>query len=78
MILSVGRKILSTGKIIGGLAILEDAYHHTGHIEAVPAARMEAREEELLHLVKSWMGHVPVPALDILILDALFPPLMLQ
>jgi hypothetical protein len=30
---------------------------------------MEQREEELLALVKSWMGHVPVPELDILVLD---------
>lgn len=30
---------------------------------------MERKEEELLALVKSWMAKIPVPALDILILD---------
>jgi hypothetical protein len=69
MILSVGRQVLKTGKIIGGLAVLEDANHGTGHIEAVPADIMEAREKELLAKVKSWMGHIPVPAVDILVLD---------
>jgi hypothetical protein len=30
---------------------------------------MEQKEEELLALVKSWMGKIPVPAVDILMLD---------
>jgi hypothetical protein len=32
---------------------------------------MEAREEELLALVKSWMGKIPVRELDILVVDEL-------
>lgn len=71
VILSVGRKILATGKILGGLAILEDAYHQTAHVAAVRADEMEERERELLRLVKSWMGRIPVEALDILIVDEL-------
>lgn len=69
MILSVGRQILSTGKILGGLAILEDANHNTAKVEAVPVERMEEREAELLALAKSWKGNIPVPAVDILLLD---------
>jgi hypothetical protein len=66
---SVGRQVLKSGKILGGLAILEDAYHHTAKLDAVAAQIMEQREEENLALVKSWMGHIPVSELDILILD---------
>jgi hypothetical protein len=69
VIRSVGRQVLKSGKILGGLAILEDANHHTAKLEAVPVGIMEQREEELLELVKSWMGRIPVPELDILILD---------
>ena len=69
VIRNVGRQVLSSGKILGGLAILEDANHNTGQLTAVPTENMEQREEELLALAKSWMGHVPVPELDILILD---------
>ena len=69
MILSVGRQILKSGKIIGGLAILEDANHGTAHLEAVPVENMEDREKELLELAKSWKGNIPVPAVDILIVD---------
>jgi len=65
---SVGRQVLKSGKILGGLAILEDAYHNTGKIDAVPVEAMEAREEENLALVKSWMAKIPMD-LDILIMD---------
>ena len=69
VIRSVGRQVLKSGKILGGLAILEDANHSTAKLEAVPVENMEQREEELLELVRSWMGRIPVPELDILILD---------
>jgi hypothetical protein len=68
VIRSVGRQVLKSGKILGGLAILEDANHNTGQLTAVPVEDMERKEEELLALVKSWMGRIPLP-LDILILD---------
>jgi len=68
VIRSVGRQCLKSGKILGGLAILEDANHNTGQLTAVPVEGMEQREEELLALVKSWMGHIPCDV-DILILD---------
>lgn len=60
MIRSVGRQVLASGHILGGLAILEDANHDTALLEAVPAANMERREEQLLELVKSWMPRLPV------------------
>jgi len=69
VIRSVGRQVLASGKILGGLAILEDAYHHTAQLTAVPVEVMEQKEEELLELVKSWMARIPVPEIDILIMD---------
>jgi hypothetical protein len=69
VIRSVGRQVLSSGRILGGLAILEDAHHATAQVTAVPVEEMERREEELLELVKSWMGRIPVDQLDILIVD---------
>ncbi len=68
VIRSIGREVLKSGKILGGLAILEDAYHNTGQLTAVRVEEMEQREEELLALVKSWAGRIPVD-LDILIMD---------
>ncbi len=71
VIRSSARQVLKTGKIVGGLAILEDAYQQTAKIAAVPADEMEQREEELLALVKSWMARIPVNEVDVLIVDNL-------
>src|SRR3954469_15670154 len=68
VIRSVGRQVLKSGKVLGGLAVLEDAYHNTAKLDAVPVEVMEQREEENLALVKSWMAKIPMD-LDILILD---------
>jgi hypothetical protein len=68
VIRSIGRQVLASGKILGGLAILEDAHHNTAQVTAVPVEQMEQREEELLRLAKSWMGRIPMD-LDVLILD---------
>jgi len=63
------RKIDMTRQAISKhLAILEDANHNTGKIDAVPVEQMQQREEENLALVKSWMAKIPMD-LDILILD---------
>jgi len=68
VIRSVGRQVLKSGKMLGGLAILEDANHHTALLAAVPAEDMERTEEDLLALVKSWMGGIPL-SLDVLVVD---------
>ena len=68
VIRTVGRQVLKSGKILGGLAILEDANHATAKLSVVPVDQMEHKEEELLALAKSWMGRIPVP-LNLLILD---------
>jgi hypothetical protein len=68
VIRTVGRQVIASGKILGGLAILEDANHNTGRISAVPADEMERTDEELLIEVRGWMGRLPFP-LDVLIVD---------
>jgi len=75
VIRSAGRHLLATGKILGGLAILEDAHHDTARLEALTPANMEAREMELLELVKTWMPTIPLPALDIVIVNQMGKPI---
>jgi hypothetical protein len=65
---SVGRLVLKSGKMLGGLAIVEDAHHNTAKLEAVTADVMEQREEENLALARSWRSTIPVD-LDLLIVD---------
>jgi hypothetical protein len=73
VIRSVGAKVLSSGKMIGGLAVLEGAHHETAGLVAVTAAQgaeaMVRHEERLLRQVKSWMAKLPAPEIDVLILD---------
>jgi hypothetical protein len=68
VIRSAGRKVLQSGKMIGGLAIVEDAHHNTAKLEVVAAENMEAREADNLALAKSWMPRLPCD-LDVLIVD---------
>jgi hypothetical protein len=68
VIRSVGRQVLASGRILGGLAIMEDEQHNTARLDAVPVEEMERREEENLALVKTWMPRIPMN-LDLLILD---------
>ncbi|MBV9266450.1 MAG: DUF2088 domain-containing protein [Acidobacteriaceae bacterium] len=73
MIRSVGAKMFSTGKVLGGLAIQEGAHHETAGLVAVTSSqgleRMIAQEERLLSEVKSWMAKLPAPEIDVLIVD---------
>jgi Lactate racemase N-terminal domain len=69
VIRSIGRQVLKSGRILGGLAILEDGNHNTAQLTPVPVEAMEQKEEELLVLSKTLTGKIPVPNLDILILD---------
>ncbi len=73
MIRSVGASVFASGKVLGGLAILEGAHHETAGLVAVSSSQslssMVAQEEKLLAEVKSWMAKLPAPEIDILIVD---------
>ncbi len=73
MIRSVGAKVFSSGKVLGGLAIQEGAHHETAGLTAVSSGQgleaMVKQEEKLLAEVKSWMAKLPAPETDILIVD---------
>ncbi len=66
---SVGSAVLQTGKMLGGMAILEDAHHHTAEVHALGADGMAEQEERLLRRVKSWKANLPAEEIDLLILD---------
>jgi hypothetical protein len=63
--------VLTTGKSLGGVAILEDSYHHTATIETVDAAELPGREEHLLAEVKQWAPSFNVNEIDLLIVDVM-------
>ncbi len=66
---SAVEKILETRKILGGLAILENAYHETARIAGVPAGRLFEEEERLLKEAYQLMGRLPFQEFDLLVCD---------
>lgn len=69
IIRTVAERKLETGKILGGVAIIENAYSETAKIEIVPGDQFGTREPQLLDESKALMPSIPVDAADLLIVD---------
>lgn len=67
----VAHHVLGSGKILCGVAILENAYDETARIAAVRAHDIPAREPELLIESKRMMPALPVEQIDLLVIDEL-------
>jgi hypothetical protein len=65
----VAERKLATGKILAGVAIIENAYSETAKIEIVPADQFGTREPQLLNESKALMPSLPVDEADLLIVD---------
>ena len=57
---SVAETLLATGKVLGGLAILENAYHETARVVGVPVGGLFETEERLLVEARGLMGRLPL------------------
>jgi hypothetical protein len=64
-------RILDLGKIVAGIAVVENAYDETAQIELVPANQILAREPALLEDARKNMPRLPVHDIDVLIVDEL-------
>ena len=69
IITAVAASVIARCRVVGGLAIVENAYDETAMIEAVPPARFLEREKELLKLAIQWLPRLPFPVADLLIID---------
>jgi hypothetical protein len=61
--------IFSSGKVLFGIGLVEDAYEDTAVIEAIPVNHIFKREKELLRYSKTLMPSIPVENIDILFVD---------
>jgi len=66
---SAAVRVIESGKILGGVAIVENAYHETALIEAVGLDGFFGHEERLLAEAKRLMGRLPLDEIDLLICD---------
>ena len=60
---------IDTGKILCGVALVENAREETMIAEAIPPERIIAREPELLEVAKKSQGRILLEEMDLLILD---------
>lgn len=69
VILTVGRVVLSTGKLLCGVGIVEDGYDQTAKVTALGPEDLEEGEKALLREARAWMARLPFDPIDILIVD---------
>jgi hypothetical protein len=61
--------LFATGKILGGIGILENAYHETARVVGVPRDGLFEKEETLLEEARGLMGRLPFDEIDVLVCD---------
>ncbi|HET7092696.1 MAG TPA: lactate racemase domain-containing protein, partial [Thermomicrobiales bacterium] len=69
LIPAVANFTLARVNIPFGLALIENGYGLLSQIEAVPAARIWEREQELLRIARERMGRLPGERIDVLLID---------
>lgn len=69
LIPAVANYTLSQVNIPFGVAVIENGYGNLAQAEAVPAARIFEREQELLRIARDRMGRLPGERIDVLIVD---------
>jgi hypothetical protein len=69
IITAVGESVIRKCRVIGGIAIVENAYDETALIEAVPPSLFFEREKALLKQAVAWLPRLPFNYADLLIID---------
>lgn len=64
-------RMLASGRILCGLALVENAYDEIALVEAIPGERIFEREPALLEIARRQMPRLPLAELDVLIVDRL-------
>jgi hypothetical protein len=69
LIAPAAREILETGKILGGIALVENAREETLAVRALRSDEIMSEEPALLEIARENMPTLPVDELDVLIID---------
>ncbi len=69
LLFEMGAKILDSGRIFAGLAILEDGFDETAELHAVPAGEILQREPELLQRHLNYFPTLPCDAINVLVVN---------
>ncbi|MDA8218707.1 MAG: lactate racemase domain-containing protein [Dehalococcoidales bacterium] len=63
------RIIIETGKVVLGVATVEDSYHRPARVVVTPPERIHETDRDLLRLSNRMMPRVPFDELDVLVVD---------
>ncbi len=69
LIVPTARFLLETGKIKGGIGVVENAYDKIAQVEVVPAGMVIERDAEMLLAAREKMPQLPFKEIDVLIID---------
>lgn len=69
LLVEIGEVLLAKLPVLGGLAIVENAYEETALIQAISAVNMIEEESHVLLYSKSLMPALPVDELDLLVIE---------
>ena len=69
MLLEMGECVINSGKIYGGLALLEDGFDRTAEIHAMRPEDILNREPTLLEKHRSYFPSLPVDELNVLVVN---------
>jgi len=65
----VAGALLASGRVLAGVAILENAYDETAAVEVLPPAEIPRREPLLYQQAQEWMPRLPVEEADVLVVE---------
>lgn len=65
----IAEGVIGTGRVVGGLAIIENGYDETARVVAIPPEKIPDAEVELFPEARALMPHLPVDHMDLLIVD---------
>ena len=69
VIQTVARTLLRTGKVLCGVAVVENAYAETARVAVLPPGEIEDKEKTLLKEAKKLAPRLPFDHADVLIID---------
>lgn len=71
MLLEMGQMVLDSGKILVGLAILEDGFDQTAELHAVRPADILRVEPQLLERHRAYFPRLPLDHINVLVVDSI-------
>ena len=69
VIRAISAKVLESGKILAGVAVIENEFHHVAAVRAARATGIVAMEEACLELARPAVARIPFTQLDLLVVD---------